>query len=87
MYDINLHSSQKAVGIAMAYMLDIRDSIPGREKNFSQRHSVQTDSGDHPASYTMGTLVKQPRREADHSPPSTMVELYLQSPMSSWRSA
>jgi hypothetical protein len=44
-------------------------------RDFSLLHSVQTASGAHPASYPMGTeagysVVKRPRREADHSPPS-----------------
>jgi hypothetical protein len=30
-------------------------------------HSVQTDSGAHPASYPVGTWVKRQGREADHS--------------------
>jgi hypothetical protein len=39
-------------------------------------HVVQTGSGVHPTSYTMGTVdsfpgVKQPGREADHSPPTS----------------
>jgi hypothetical protein len=44
-------------------------------QKFSLLHIVQTDSGVHPASYPMGTggilpqEVKQPGREADHSPP------------------
>jgi hypothetical protein len=47
--------------------------IPIGARNFSH-HYVQTSSGAHPASYTMGPRgsfpgVKQPEREADHSPP------------------
>jgi len=43
--------------------------------NFSLHHRVQNGSGDHPASYPMGTGalclgVKRPGHEADHSPPS-----------------
>jgi hypothetical protein len=39
-------------------------------------HVVQTGSGVHPTSYTMGTgssfpWVKRPGREADHSPPTS----------------
>jgi hypothetical protein len=56
-----------------------------------QKHnSFNTDSGAHPASYSMGTRrfstgVKQPGREADHSPASSAeikecVKLYLHSP-------
>jgi hypothetical protein len=49
---------------------------------------VQTDTGAHPASYTMGTgsflLVKRPGRGADHRPASSAeveerVELYIPS--------
>jgi hypothetical protein len=61
-------------------------------------HRVQNGSGAHPASYPMGTRgsfpgVKRPRREADHSPPSSAevkewMELYLHSPNTpSWRGA
>jgi hypothetical protein len=44
-------------------------------KRCSILQNVQTNSGNHPASYCMGTGVlsrgvKRPRREADHSPPS-----------------
>jgi hypothetical protein len=39
--------------------------------NFSLHHRVQTGSGAQPYSYTMGTRVKWPGREADHSPPSS----------------
>jgi hypothetical protein len=59
--------------------------------NFSFHHRVQNGSRLHPASYPMGTRgsfpgVKQPRREADHSPPSSAevkecVELYRHSPI------
>jgi hypothetical protein len=41
----------------------------------SLHHRVQNGSGTHPASYPMGIRgslgVKQPGREADHSPPSS----------------
>jgi len=44
---------------------------------FSLRHRVQTGSGTHPAFYSMSagpvTLgVKRPRREIDHSPPTSV---------------
>ena len=54
---------------------------------------VQTGSGVHPASYTMGTGsfpgVKRPGRGADHPPPSSAevegrVELYIFPPRPSW---
>jgi hypothetical protein len=49
------------------------ESREGQE--FSLLHVVQTGSRTHPASYPMGTgdsfpEVKQPGREADHSPPT-----------------
>jgi hypothetical protein len=37
------------------YGLDRRGSIPDKPRCFSLLHSVQTSSGAHPASYTMGT--------------------------------
>jgi hypothetical protein len=66
--------------------------------NFSLGHRVQTGSGAHPASYPMGIGdlslgVKRPRREADHSLPSSAevkecVDLYLHfRNISSWRGA
>jgi len=41
----------------------------GSRKGFSSRHQVQTGSGDHPVTYPMGTGVRRPGSEADHSPP------------------
>jgi hypothetical protein len=45
-------------------------------QNFTLLHSVQTESGAHPASYpiaidVLSSGVKRPGREADHSPPLT----------------
>jgi len=56
--------------------------------NFSLHHRVQNGSGVRPASYPTGAFslgVKQPGREADHSPQSSAevegcVEIYLHSP-------
>jgi hypothetical protein len=50
------------------------ESRKGQE--FSLLHVVQTGSGFHPTSYTMGpggsfSGVKRPGREADHSPPTS----------------
>jgi hypothetical protein len=60
------------VGIATGYDLGDRCSIPGRGRNFSLLHSVQTGSGAHPASSPMDTSgVKWAVREADHTPPSS----------------
>jgi hypothetical protein len=50
---------------------------PAGAKNFSSSLFVQTSSGAHPASCTMGTggpfpgAKARPERDADHSPPST----------------
>jgi hypothetical protein len=41
--------------IIIIIRLDDRGSIPGRASDFYLLHSVQTDSGIHPASYPMGT--------------------------------
>jgi hypothetical protein len=64
-----------SVGIAMGWTTRVR--IPAGAINLSLLHSVQTDSGAHPASYPMGTrgsfprVVKRPGLEADHSPLSS----------------
>jgi hypothetical protein len=73
-----------SIGIATFYVLDGRGLIPGRNKRFSLLDIVQTDSGAHPAPYSMGIGINRPGREADHySPPlmprSRIVELYLHS--------
>jgi hypothetical protein len=50
-------SRDSSVGIATGYRLDdqvCRVQFPVGAGNFSQHH-VQTGSGSHPASYTMGT--------------------------------
>jgi hypothetical protein len=45
---------------------------PAEAKDFSSSLCVQTGSGAHPASCTMGTGGKaRPARDADHSPPSS----------------
>jgi hypothetical protein len=65
-----------SVGIATGYGLDDQgSSSPGRVKNFSHLHIIQTGSGVHPT-YKMGTEssfreVKRQGREADHSPPTS----------------
>jgi hypothetical protein len=72
-----LKSHDISVCIALDYGLDDRGSrvrLPAGAGNFSLHHRVQNGSGDHPASYPMGTGalylgVKQLGREADHSPP------------------
>jgi hypothetical protein len=72
--------------------------FPEGAGNFSLHHRVQNGSGAHLTSYPLGTRgsfpgVKQPRREADHSLPSSVkvkgcMELYLHSlNTSSWRGA
>jgi hypothetical protein len=73
-------SSDSSVGIALACGLDDRCSrvrFSAGAGNFSLHHRIQNGSGAHPASYPMGTRnfslgVKQPGREANHSPPSSV---------------
>jgi hypothetical protein len=62
----------------MYVVLGDRDSIPGVGKDdFSSSLCVQTDSGAHPASCTMGTGgpfpggKARPGCDANHSPPSS----------------
>jgi hypothetical protein len=61
-----------SVGIATDYRLDGPRYNPGGVRFFAH---VQTGTGAHPASCTMGTGsfpgVKQPGRGADHPPPSS----------------
>jgi hypothetical protein len=53
------------------------------EQEFPLLHVVQTDSGDHPASYPISTGVKRPGCEADQSSPTSAgqenVNLYIHS--------
>jgi hypothetical protein len=42
-------------GVSAGYGLDSQGWIPGRGKNFSLLHKVQTCSGSHPASYPVST--------------------------------
>jgi hypothetical protein len=50
------YSRDSSVGIALGYVLDDRDSIPGGGVgNFSLHQRVQNGSGAHSASYPMGT--------------------------------
>jgi hypothetical protein len=72
---------------------------PAGAKDFYSSLCIQTGSGAHPASYTMGTGgpfpggKARPGRDADHSPPSSAEvvneeELYLLSPQAPpWRVA
>jgi hypothetical protein len=65
--------------VSSDYGLDDRGSIPGRGKGFSSTLCVQTGSGAHPASCTMGTgdpfpgAKARPGRDADNSPSSAEV--------------
>jgi hypothetical protein len=90
----NVRCRDSSVGIALGYGLDERSSsirFPEGAVNISLHNRVQNGSGAHPASHPMGTRaislgVKQPVREADHSPPTSAkvkewVELYLHSPI------
>jgi hypothetical protein len=68
------------VSIVSGYGLDDRTigvRSPAEAKDFSSILCVQTGSGAHPASCTMGTgspfpgAKARPGRDADHSPPSS----------------
>jgi hypothetical protein len=72
-----LFSRVSSGSIVSDYGLDDREigvRSPAGAKDFSSSLCVQTGSGAHPASCTMGVLspgVKaRPGRDADHSPPS-----------------
>jgi hypothetical protein len=75
----NKKGHDSSVGIALGYGLDERGSgvrFPAGAGNFSLHHRVQNGSGAHqpPIQWVPGALslgVKRPRREADHSPPSS----------------
>jgi hypothetical protein len=43
------------VGMVMGYKMNSHGSLPGRAKEFSLPHAMQTGSGVHPASYPMST--------------------------------
>jgi hypothetical protein len=60
------------VGLAASYGLDGLSLIPGKSKIFSLLRSVQNGYGvpTHPPIRWV-RRVKQPKREADHSPPSS----------------
>jgi hypothetical protein len=69
-----------SVSIVSDYGLDnltIGVRFPAGAKDFSSNLYVQTDSGAHPASCTVGTRgpfpggKARPERDADHSPPSS----------------
>jgi hypothetical protein len=67
-----------AVSIVTDYGLDDRGSIPRQRQRIFLLASVQTGSGTHPASYSMGTGgpfpggKARPGRDADHSPSSSV---------------
>jgi hypothetical protein len=78
--NMNTHQGRSrgsSVSIVSDYRLDNQCSIPGRGKGFSSSLCVQTGSGAHPASCTMGTGGPYPRGEArpgrdvDHSSQSS----------------
>jgi hypothetical protein len=77
---ICLQSRVSSGSIVSDYGLDDRAigvRTPAGAKDFSSSLSVQTGSGAHPASCTMGTggpfpgVKARPGRDADHSPPSS----------------
>jgi hypothetical protein len=57
-------SRDSSVGIAKGYRLGGLSSIPGREKDFSVLHIVQTDSEAHLDSYPVGIGDSFPRGKA-----------------------
>jgi hypothetical protein len=74
-----LRSRGSSVSTVSDYGLDGRAigvRSPAGEKDFSSNLCVQTGSGAHPASCTMGTggpfPGAKPGRDADHSPPSSV---------------
>jgi hypothetical protein len=76
-YKLQFDELGSSVSIVSDYGLDSRGSIPDRAKDSSSNLCVQTGSGAHPASYTMGTGGSFPKGKARpgcdayHSPPST----------------
>jgi hypothetical protein len=76
---IYLHEPGSLVSIVSGYGLDcqvIEVRSPAEAKDFSSSLFVQTGSGAHPASCTLGTRgpffgAKMPGRDADHSAPSS----------------
>jgi hypothetical protein len=52
---LQMWNRDSSVGIATGYRLGGRGYSPDRGSDFSLLHSVQTNSGAHPASYPMGT--------------------------------
>jgi hypothetical protein len=73
--DMHIGSRVSSGSIVSDYGLDDRAigvRSPAGAKDFSSSLFVQTVSGAHPASCTMGTGGKaRPGRDADHSPPSS----------------
>jgi hypothetical protein len=67
--------SGSSVSMTMDWTTRVRPSTRAKDSSFSL--CVQTGSGDHPASYPMGTGgpfpggKARPGRDADHSPPSS----------------
>jgi hypothetical protein len=93
----NFKSWGSSVSILADYGLDNQVQFPTEKEDFSSSLWVQTGSGAHPASCTMGTRGPFPQRkawpecDADHLPPYSAkveneYELYLLSPQApSWR--
>jgi hypothetical protein len=83
---IKVRSRDSSVGIATGYGLDGRDLIPGKGKIFllSTPSRPALEPTQLLIQWVTGALsseVKQPGGEADHSPPSRVVELYVHSPI------
>jgi hypothetical protein len=76
--EVLLRMLGSSVSVVSCYGLDdraIEVESPAEEKDFSSSLCVQTGSGAHPTSCTMGTrgpftgAKARPVRDADHSPP------------------
>jgi hypothetical protein len=76
-YKINASTGAGVYGYGMRQRFSFRVRSPAGEKDFSCSLCVQTGSGAHPASCTMGIRCPlpggkaRPGRDADHSPPSS----------------
>jgi hypothetical protein len=66
-------SRGSSICIVFDYGLNDRGSTPDKDRDFSSGLYVQTGSGGRPAFCTLGPGGKaRPRRDADHSPPSSV---------------
>jgi hypothetical protein len=68
-----LETNNKMTTVTVEMLKLYAQLIMDMKKQTDSGDSVQTGSGAHPASYPMGTErgKERPRRDADHSPPSS----------------